>query len=50
MSTQEFGGGVMMTISLKMSDLPKGVILERVTKKNQAQQMYYLWFISEQAI
>ena len=35
MPTQEFGGTVMMKISLKLVILPKGVILERVTKNNK---------------
>ena len=46
--TQEFGGTVMMTISLKLVICQKGFILERSTKKQktkiklcQSQQMYY---------
>ena len=33
MTTQEFGGTMMMTISLKLMIYQKGFILERVTKK-----------------
>ena len=34
MLTQEFGGTVMMTLSLKLLIYQKGFILERVTKKS----------------
>ena len=48
---QELGGTVMMKISLKLVILPEQVyIRERVKKCCQYQKIYYLWFISEQAI
>ena len=35
MPTQEFGGNVMMTISLELVILPKGVYISDVTKKRK---------------
>ena len=54
-AAQEFGGTVMMTISLKSVIFQKGFIIERLTKpqKNYLMQFstnIFLLFISEQDI
>ena len=59
MTTQEFGGTVMMTISLKIVILPKGVYIIESHKKTKREQKLmpgptyiyiYIYLISEQAI
>ena len=54
--TQEFGGTVMMTITLKIVVFQVLYILERVTNKKQkrgklfmALTKYFWWFISEKS-